>query len=123
MAKPPTQLKKSKEKLSNDMREKLLIVRMLLYTKDVEGSSKPIKKKQFTSSQGNEFLMSVIFDRNIKWESAWKAGKNFVNKLEDKEDSKKLWMEVIKMKVIIHFGVQNYTFSQPGVQTDSLRGG
>ncbi|MBP6871791.1 MAG: hypothetical protein KBC43_07270 [Bacteroidales bacterium] len=90
--------RKAVEQLPQDIRLNLIAAAMIDYAESISDYSKPAKKKNFTSMQANDFLFGCVFDRGVKWELAWAAGK-FLNKdLGDKNDPEKVWREIIKMK-------------------------
>jgi endonuclease III len=84
--------------LPEETRIQMLIGGMMEYSKYVYDYSKPAKKKNFTSMQANDFLLGCVFDRGVKWELAWDAGKYLNKDLGDKNDPEKVWREIIKMK-------------------------
>jgi len=84
--------------ISEETRIQLLIGGMVEYSKYLYDYSKPVKKKKFTSMEANDFLLGCLFDRGVKYELAWDAGKNLNKYLGDKSDPTKVWREIIKMK-------------------------
>lgn len=92
------ELRKIVKELPPEQRLQIIIAGMIEYAESISDYTKPAKKKNFTSMQANDFLLGCVFDRGVRWEWAWDAGKYLNKDLGDNNDPEKVWREIIKMK-------------------------